>query len=82
MSLKVDLNKENTVEIKPAETTTFSSLTVSRMVDYPTRKQVIVYVREFVDPILLWEGEKYDNIGEWTNADVEERLKELYNDNE
>lgn len=82
MSFKVDLNKENIVEVKPAETTTFSSLTVSKMVDYPTRKQVIVYVKELTDPILLWEGEAYDNIGEWTNADVEERLKELYNDNE
>ena len=29
--------------------------------------------------VVLWEGETYTAIGQWTDADIKERLEQLYN---
>jgi hypothetical protein len=56
-----------------------TKLTVVRMVDVPGKKIVKVATVELPKPIILWQGAAYDAIGQWTDADVEARLKELYN---
>jgi hypothetical protein len=28
--------------------------------------------------VILWSGDEYDNIGQWTDVDVQVRIKELY----
>lgn len=30
-----------------------------------------------VKPLILWQGEEYDAIGQWTDAEAEARIKEL-----
>lgn len=55
-----------------------TKLTVQRMVDLPAKKEVKVFVKELKEPIVLWAGEAYDEVGQWTNADVEAKLLELF----
>jgi hypothetical protein len=55
-----------------------TTLTVVRVVDLPKKKMVRAFVEEIDEPILLWEGPAYDQIGQWTDSDVEARLIELY----
>ena len=31
--------------------------------------------------LILWEGEEYDTIGQWTETDAENRIKELLTQN-
>lgn len=55
-----------------------TKLTVQRMVDLPAKKEVKVFVKELKDPVVLWTGEAYDEVGQWTDADVEAKLLELF----
>lgn len=55
-----------------------TKLTVQRMVDLPAKKEVRVFVKELKEPVVLWSGEAYDEVGQWTDADVEAKLLELF----
>ena len=55
----------------------FESITVRSIIDRPSNKLVTVNILEG-DSIILWEGADYDAIGQWTDADVLNRLNELY----
>ena len=39
---------------------------------------VRAFVEELDEPVVLWEGAAYDAVGQWTDANVEARLTELY----
>ena len=78
MALEVTLSQERTVETQAVQTAAITTFTVNRMVDLPEEKKVIIFVAELRQPITLWEGVAYDTIGDWTNADVDIRLKEIY----
>jgi hypothetical protein len=82
MSISINLTNPKTVVLREAAVKTFNTITVSRMVDIPKQKIVRVFLEELETPIILWEGEDYDNIGQWTDGDVIEKLNELYNQNE
>lgn len=82
MSISINLTNPKTVVLREATVKTFNTVTVSRMVDIPKQKIVRVFLEELETPIILWEGEDYDNIGQWTDGDVIEKLNELYNQNE
>jgi hypothetical protein len=79
MSISINLNNPKTVVLREADVKTFNTITISRMIDIPKQKIVRVFIEELDNPILLWEGEEYDNIGQWTDEDVIEKLNELYN---
>lgn len=76
--MKIELTKPKTIILVEEQKQILETITVKRMADLPIEKKVIVFIEEMHGPILLWEGEAYDNIGEWTNSDVINRLKELY----
>lgn len=59
---------------------TVNKLTITRIVDLPLQKKVVVFVKEIPKPILLWEDAAYDAVGQWTDADVVARLQEIYGD--
>ena len=61
----------------PEMRTTISTITIMEMTDSPERKSVYAMTRE-LGRIILWEGAAYDAIGQWTDADVENRINELY----
>ena len=56
---------------------TFASITVASVTDRPSRKLVTANTLEGFT-ITLWEGDAYDAIGQWTDADVVNRINELY----
>lgn len=62
-----------------SKVTTHTDLNVYYM-DDPAARVVRAFIRGYTTtPILLWSGDAYDNIGEWTSADAEARINELNN---
>jgi hypothetical protein len=76
--MDVNLGSTASIVTQPEQTISLSTLTVERMVDLPNEKKVFVFIKELGNQVTLWEGASYDAIGEWTNADVQARLVELY----
>ena len=76
MIVTFQTSKEITIvkEIKKSVT----ELTIEEVVDISSIKQVKAFIAE-LGYVMLWEGAAYDAIGQWTDADVEARIKELYN---
>jgi hypothetical protein len=54
-----------------------SSLNIMFITDMPDRKIVYAVTSDRIN-ITLWEGESYDAIGQWTDADVVNRINEIY----
>lgn len=56
-----------------------SSLTIEKIEDFPTERKVIAYTdHQDARVIVLWEGDAYDTIGQWTDDDVINKIKEIY----
>jgi len=62
----------------PPRTKTLSSITITSMLDEPTQKRITVKTVELGN-IILWQGSSYDVIGQCTDQDVLNRIKEIYN---
>lgn len=76
--MEVNLNGNKEIVLVQEQKLTVDKLTIQRMVDLPAQKKVVAFVNELHKPIVLWEGEAYDNAGQWTDADVSARILELY----
>ncbi len=57
---------------------TFEEVTIEEVTDNIERKVVRAFTRE-LGQLVLWEGEAYDAIGQWTDTDVQARVLELLN---
>jgi hypothetical protein len=75
--LSVVLNAPKVIKEIPAYQLSVSSIDIEYFVDSPADKVVEAYAKK-IGKIVLWEGEAYDAIGDWTTADVEAKIKELY----
>lgn len=73
----IDFGKEVVLQRIPERLVKSSSLAISHFIDNPTEKTVIA-VTDTGREIVLWKGSEYDAIGQWTDADVVKRIKELY----
>jgi len=76
--MKIEITNPKTMVVVTEQTKTFDTLTIRRMVDLPEQKKVIVHIDEVNEPVLLWEGNGYDAIVDWTNADVIAKLNQIY----
>lgn len=76
--MQINLSNPKKVVLQEEKSKTVNTLTVVRVVDLPKKKAVRCFVEELEEPITLWEGAAYDAIGQWTDANVEARLTELY----
>lgn len=76
--MQINLQNPKKVVLQEEKSKTVTTLTVSRIVDLPKKKMVRAFVEELDEPVVLWEGAAYDAIGQWTDANVEARLTELY----
>ncbi len=76
--MQINLQNPKKVVLQEEKSKTVNTLTVVRVVDLPKKKLVRCFVEELEQPIVLWEGAAYDAAGQWTDADVEARLSELY----
>lgn len=77
--MKINLKKPKKVIIQEEKSKQVTELTASRLIDFPQLKIVRCLISELNEDIVLWEGESYDAIGQWTDDDVINRLNELYN---
>ena len=73
--MKVTLRREKIIESNNAKIVT--EITVTRLIDMLAQKQVVALTSE-AGAIVLWEGVAYDEIGQWTDTDVADRIKLLY----
>ena len=76
--MQISLSNPKKVVLQEEKSKTVTTLTVSRIVDLPKKKMVRAFVEELDEPVVLWEGASYDAVGQWTDANVEARLTELY----
>lgn len=74
----IRLEKETEIILVRQESLTLQSLTVERIVDLPLEKSLIVHISELGQPIVLWEGEEYDRIGDWTKELITNKIITLY----
>jgi hypothetical protein len=75
--LSVALDGPKVIKEIPAYQVSLSSIDIEYFVDSPSEKIVEAYAKR-IGKIVLWEGDAYDAIGDWTTADVEAKIKELY----
>jgi len=78
MSLIITLPTPKAVTIGTETVKTITAITVEREIDDSVNKKVAVVTAE-LGYIILWEGTAYDSIGQWTDTDVENKLRTLYN---
>ena len=75
--MKVVLDNPKEIVLVPERKRTITEFNVIEMVDNPMRKIVEVATEE-VGRIILWKDADYDAAGQWTDADVANKLKQLY----
>jgi len=66
----------STGEVRAQKPITLSELDVT-LIDNLKRKRCEARIRPCPYPLVLWSGVAYDEAGEYTQADVEERILEL-----
>ena len=76
--MHITLNTPFNQVIVPQQSVTITGLTIQRMIDLPNEKVVRVFINELPNPIILWSGSTYDSIGQWTDADVQTRLTQIF----
>ncbi len=74
--MKVVLDAEKEIIVVKEVKTTLKEINVSEMIDNPEMKFVQAITNE-LGPIILWKGEEYDAIGQWTDDDVINKIKSL-----
>lgn len=74
--MKIILDTEKEVVVVKELKKTITEITVNQVNDLPEQKRVEAYTNE-LGLVLLWQGEEYDAIGQWTDTDVINKLKSL-----
>jgi hypothetical protein len=69
------INLDNPVSIN--NIAEISIINVNTIIEFYNLKTVMALTMDF-GSINLWEGDAYDAIGQWTDTDVVNRIKELY----
>jgi hypothetical protein len=62
----------------PERRESFNEFNIRFVFDDPNNKTVYASIVELNRDLLLWGGAEYDTIGQWTDTDVINRIKELY----
>lgn len=76
--MEISLNTPKRIVLQEEKSKDITKLTVARVVDLPKQKVVRCFCEELEEAIVLWEGAAYDAVGQWSDADVQARIAELY----
>ena len=71
--MKIILDKPTNYVLVKQVTKEISEVEVFEVTDNPSRKSVVATTS--VGLFKLWEGDKYDAIGQWTDEDVATEIK-------
>lgn len=70
---------------KDGEVRTFKPITLAELdvtlIDNAKRKSVVAQIRPCPRPLVLWEKDGYDAVGDYTQAQAEARILELLGSN-
>ena len=75
--MKIVLDNPKEVVMVAERKATLTEFNIIEMADNPSRKIVEVTTHE-IGRIVLWRDAEYDAIGQWTDSDVVNKIKELY----
>ena len=76
--MEIQFSTPKDIVVVKERKTTIEKITVLELADLPSKKQVTAKTIE-LGIIVLWKDAEYDAIGQWTDADVINKLNELYN---
>jgi hypothetical protein len=79
--LKIEFTEPVIFERIPESIVSSDSIEIDYFVDSPRNKIVIAYPTEKfrkLREIVLWKGAEYDAIGQWTESDAINRIKEIF----
>ena len=75
--MEITLASSKEVIVIPSKTKTVDKITITQLIDKPIEKVVVAMTKE-LGHIELWSGASYDNIGQWTDTDVANKIQEIY----
>jgi len=76
--MEIIFDQPKDIVLRPQQSATYDKLNIIGMMDYPEQKIVKAIIVELGE-VILWQGAEYDTIGQWTDTDVINRIKEIYN---
>lgn len=76
--MEITLTKPKEIVVFAERKKTISKVEISEVVDNSITKTVTAKTNEFGN-VVLWKGTEYDKIGQWTDTDVVNKIKSLYN---
>ena len=76
--MEITLNTPKEIIVFAERRKTITKVEITELIDNPKKKNVIAKTNEF-GIVILWEGEDYDTIGQWTDTDVINKIKTIYN---
>ena len=79
-ALTIQFSEPKTLKTYPARQIIADKMVITMLIDDPIKKMVIATTQGYPDRIVLWQDDDYDAIGQWTDADVINRIKEIYGD--
>lgn len=74
---EIKLPKALEVVVRPAIVKSIETINILFFVDSIAERKLSVTVKELPAPVVLWEREEYDAIGQWTDDVARARLIEL-----
>jgi hypothetical protein len=76
--MEITLSKPKEIVLLAERKKTISKVEIIQIIDVPKNKIVSASTAEF-GTVILWKNEEYDAIGQWTDTDVINKIKSLYN---
>lgn len=78
-NLIIEFSEQRVIFKVPERSVKSNRVVITEMIDKPKEKKVLAYTEGLPGYIILWEGDSYDEIGDWTNQNVIDRINELFN---
>lgn len=78
--MEITLNQAKDIVVIKQQTVNSNKVTRGAVVDDEQQKIVFVFYSVNKSPLvklILWQGDEYDEIGNWTYEQVDERIKQL-----
>jgi hypothetical protein len=76
--MEITLSKPKEIVIFEERKKTITKVEITEVVDNSKNKIVTAKTMEFGN-VVLWKGAEYDSIGQWTDTDVINKIKTIYN---
>ncbi len=76
--MEITLNKPKEIVVFAERKKTITKVEITEVVDDFKRKIITAKTNEF-GSVVLWKDEDYITIGQWTDTDVINKIKSLYN---